>query len=240
MNECPIYYTSTDTTGLPSPPNDVKYCAGCNCGYLQFESLVPYLKEINNQLREDQEDFNNLEFKLRQEIIEISRLFDIEAGVSPGYFSTAHYKSTKVITSNGTKYLKVADFIPGTLTLRTIDDYIIDPDSYRYENKHLVFLPCVEHSSIGCTGGCLNSKSATAWPNSCYKLTAKWGQHCADYAVQMAIRDYLIEKYRLSDPVKVLVSGLPVQMSFRVPHSWEMYLRNFKQKRRLFSQFAIA
>lgn len=243
MIECPIYYVDPNsTTTLPSPPVEEQNCAGCNCGYLQFENLLPYLKELNDKLREDRESFNDLEFKLRQQIVEVSRLFDIEANVRQGYFSKAHYKTTQVVTTNGTKYLKVDPFVPGSLTVRTTDDYILDESSYKLENQHLVYLPCRNHSDCGCSVGCRTPKSVTPrpWPNACYKLTAKWGSECADYAVQMAVRDYLIELYRTQDPVKMLSAGIPVQISFRVPHSWETYITNFKRKTHFFSQFAIA
>jgi hypothetical protein len=44
----------------------------------------------------------------------------------------------------------------------------------------------------------------------------------------------------MEDPVVVLATGIPIQRTFRVPHSWEAYIRNFKAKRKIFSGYAIA
>jgi hypothetical protein len=243
MIDCPIYYVIPGATGDPSPPvDDVVTCGGCNCGYLQYEELIPYLKEIQSKAKEDAEDYTQFEFRLRQQILEVSRLFDMEAGVSPGYFAKGHYKTTKLYTSNGGKYIKIPEFILGTLEVRTVDDVIVDDSTYGYENQHLVYLPCMEHLACGCNDGCGNTRvpQPYAWPNRCYKVSAKWGKDCADVAVKMAVRDYLIETYRTQDPIHVVASGLPVQTFFRVPHSWETYMKNFKQRNKFFSQWAIA
>jgi hypothetical protein len=105
LNECPIYLVSPiDSSSTPSAPPADTSCGGCNCGYLQFESLLPYLPELNDKLSEDKEKYNEIEIKLRQQIIEVSRLFDMEAGVKSGFFSKAHCTTTKIFTSDGSKY----------------------------------------------------------------------------------------------------------------------------------------
>lgn len=242
MIDCPIYYVIPGETGDPSPPvDDVVSCGGCNCGYLQYEELIPYLKEIRSKAKEDSEDYIQFEFRLRQQILEVSRLFDMEAGVQPGYFAKGHYKTTKVFATNNGKFIKIPEFILGTLEVRTLDDIIVDDSTYGFENQHLIYLPCVKHMNCVCNDGCDNrSRYPMGWPDKCYQVSAKWGKDCADLAVKMAIRDYLIETYRLSDPIKVLAEGIPIQMTFRVPHSWESYMKNFKQRNKFFSQWAIA
>lgn len=243
MIDCPIYYVIPGDTGEQIPPEeDDVTCGGCNCGYLQYEELLPYLSDIKRKLKEDSEDYTQFEFRIRQQIVEVSRLFDMEAGVQSGYFAKGHYKTTKVFTTNGGKFIKIPEFVLGTLEVRTLDDYMVDKSTYAYENQHLIYLPCVEHKSCGCDTGCGNKKysRSIAWPDKCYKITAKWGKECADFAVKMAVRDYLIETYRTQDPITVLASGLPFQATFRVPHSWETYMRNFKQRNKFFSQWAIA
>ena len=244
MIDCPIYYVIPGDTGDPSPPvDDVVSCGGCNCGYLQFEELLPYLSEIQSKVKQESpEDYNQFEFRLRQQILEVSRLFDMEAGVQPGYFAKGHYKTTKVFTTNDGKFIKIPEFVLGTLEVRNLDDVIIDDSVYGYENQHLVYLPCVDHRNCECPSSCNSSKSTLplAWPHKCYKVSAKWGKDCADMAVKMAVRDYLIETYRLRDPIKMLAEGIPVQITFRVPHSWESYMKNFKQRNKFFSQFAVA
>jgi hypothetical protein len=243
MIECPIYYTLPGDTGVASPPpDDETSCTGCNCGYLQFEDTLEYLKEIRDALRQDSSTYNELEFKLRSNIIEVSRLFDIEAGVRPGYFSKAHYTTTKIIATNGTQYLKIPPFVKDTLEVRNMSDIVLDASTYGVKDSHLVYLPCVKHGICGCTSDCGGVKSVEpiVWPPGCYKITAKWGSEVADAAVQKAIRDYLIESYRMQDPVVVLANGLQVQRTFKVPHSWTTYIQNFKAKRKIFSGFAIA
>lgn len=244
MIDCPIYYVMPgDSCGEQSAPvEDTPTCGGCNCGYVQYEGLVPYLKEINDSLSQDPDRAVELEFKLREQIVEISRLFDIDAGVSPGYFSKAHYRTSKIFTTNGTEYLKVPEHVAGTLEVRTLGDILIDSDSYTLDNGLLRFMPCQAHTRCGCVNACGNSKvsSPLPWPEGCYKVTARWGNECADLAVQKAVRDYLIEGYRVQDPVIAAATGLPISRTFREPHSWSTYIRNFKAKRRIFSQFAVA
>jgi len=243
MIDCPYYYVFAGETTEPDPPvDDVINCAGCNCGYLQYEGILAYLREINDQIRGDVVKGTELEFKLREQIVEVSRLFDVDAGVSPGYFSKAHYKTTQIFRTDGTQYLKIPPHVEGTLELRSTDDVVIDPATYGFQNGHLVYLPCYRHTACGCPNTCGTKKRrrAIAWPNACYKVTARWGVECADMAVQKAVRDYLIETYRMDDPIKVLATGIPIQRTFRVPHSWETYIRNFKAKRRIFSGYAIA
>lgn len=241
MIECPAYINTTLPTTTSAPPDDDAVC-GCNCGYIQYESLIPYLAEIRDAQHLTPDKSIDFEFKLREQIAEISRLFDISAGVPPGYFSKAHFRTTQVYTSNNSKYIKVGPHLPQTLEVRTLDDVLVDPSTYTYQDEHLIFQPCEAHVACGCSDMCGNVRLTTpqAWPQRCYKITAKWGSECADLAVQMAVRDYLIEKYRMQDPVTQLANGISIQRKFMVPHSWNTYISNFKGKREIFSNFAIA
>lgn len=242
MIECPIYYVMPGDTGVADPPPpDPSTCVGCNCGYLQFEDLIPYLPEIRDAAF-DTEKYTEKEFKLRADIVEVSRLFDMENGVPPGYFAKAHYTTTKVFGTNGTQFLRIPPFVHDTLVVRNNHDVILDPNSYAVRDGHLVFLPCLKHRTCGCSNGCGVRKAVRPkeWPDGCYKVTARWGSECADAAVQKAVRDYLVESLRMQDPVKTLANGIPVQRTFRVPHSWDTFVKNFKAKRKIFSGFAIA
>ncbi len=242
MTDCPIYLVLPGTVSAPSPMEDEGGCSGCACGYLQYESLIPHLKEIRDSLNLTDERSVDFEFKLREQIVEISRLFDIAAGVRSGFFSKAHYSTTKVVTSNGTRYLKVPDHVAGSLEVRNVEDVLLDPIYYEFRDNHLVYMPCTKHSTCGCTSTCgtRNYRKVQEWPDACYKIRAKWGSECADLAVQKAIRDYLIETYRMQDPVIQLANGLSIQRKFQVPHAWEVYIKNFTDKRKIFSNFAIA
>ena len=245
MDNCPIYYSSGTANLVTDPPPspDIIGCEhSCNCGYIQYENLIPYLSEIKDNLKDDPEKYTQFEFKLREQIIEVSRVFDIDAGVKAGYFTKSHYLSTKVYSTNGTRYLKIPEFVEGTLQVRNTANQIIPEEWYSYKDGYLVYLPCSKHSITGCDTSCSTKKrrKAVEWPEGCYQVTARWGKDCADLAVQRAVREYIIESYRVQDPVIVAATGLPVSRTFRVPHSWSTYVNNLKQKRSLYSRFAIS
>lgn len=256
MIDCPIFFQMPGSVpGTPDPPvDDVISCGGCDCGYLQFEDLMGYLPEIEDNLKQNPDSYTDFEFKLRKSIIEVSRLFDIEAGVQPGYFSKAHYKTTKIFATNGTRYIQLPPFVDNTLEVRTLDDIVVSNTTYAVENSHLVHYPCLKHVNAGCgcsfglgcghlcSSGCRRrrAKRFHPWPNGCYKITAKWGFECADVAVQRSVRDFLIESYRLQDPVVTLANGISIQRTFKVPYSWSSYISNFKARRKIFSGYAIA
>jgi hypothetical protein len=124
MIECPIFWIPSTPTGPVDPPvDDIINCVGCNCGYLLYENLITYMPEIQDALKADPENYPDLEFKLREQIVEISRLFDMDAGVSPGYFSKAHYKTTKIVAANGSRYIKIPDFVDDTLEVSLLSMY---------------------------------------------------------------------------------------------------------------------
>jgi hypothetical protein len=246
MNECPIYLVNPETAvgGYNPPPTSPSSCTECcNCGYLQYEGLLPYLSEIRYYLKgPDQEAAGEFEFRLREQILEISRLFDMDAGVEPGHFSKAHYSTTRTYPTHGTNYIKIPEFVPGTLEIRTVGNFLVSPTSYGVQDGFVVYLPCSNGNACYPTCGCNDAKprKVTKWPESCYQVTARWGKDCADVAVQRAIRDYLIETYRVQDPAETTMNGFPVSRTFKVPHSWTTYLKNFRDKRALYSQFAFA
>lgn len=245
MVECPIYFIDPNSLlgEVSEPIDDTPICQGsCNCGYIQYEGLIPYLKEIQSSYKNDEESRLQFEFKLREQIVEISRLFDMDANVEPGFFSKAHYQTTKIFPTYGTKYIKVPDFVSNTLEIRRLDNTLLDDSSYGFQDGFLVYLPCITHQGCGCGNGCGEVKSVVPikWPKSCYKITARWGKECADMAVQKAVRDYLIESYRILDPLIQSNMGIPFERKFQVPHSWNTYVRSFKSKKAIFSEFAIA
>jgi hypothetical protein len=240
MSDCPIYLVTPGTEAVPSPVEDAPTCKGCNCGYIQYEALIPYLAEIRDSLGMSPDKAIDLEFKLREQILEISRLFDMDAGVEQGYFSKAHTCTTKRTVSSG-KYMKIPPHIEGTLEVRTMDDILLDSSLYTYKDGHLIYQPCEEHIKCGCSDSCGNNRVTyeAPWPDKCYKVRAKWGSECSEMAVQMAVRDYLIERYRMQDPVVQSATGITFQRKFAVPHSWSTFIRNFKEKRKIFSNFAV-
>lgn len=261
MEECPIFLVNpSDVVGeVSTPPSEPTTCTkSCNCGYIQFENLLPYLDEIRTLAKWDREESDKLEMRLREQIVEISRLFDIQCGVNYGYFTKSHYQTTRVYPSDGTRYIKIPEFVDGTLEVRTMGNHVISPSTYGMRDGFLVHYPCTTHTLCSCGyNGCLYSgcgsscdsnislrearrRRAQAWRQGCYQITARWGKDCSDMAVQMAVRDYLIETYRVQDPVVLASTGLPVSRTFRVPNAWSAYVSNFKAKRDLYSRFAFA
>lgn len=213
----------------------------CYCGYIQYESLAPYLTKLTNNATRD-EDHNALEAKLRQQIVEVSRLFDVETKVKPGYYSNAHYKLLTLI-GDGTRYLKIPEFIPGTLELYTQDSYLINPTSYAYIDGFLVFNPCQNHSnSCGCGSNCGIYDKQLGPPgwNGCFQAKAKFGKECADYAVQLAVRSYIIEYNTYGDVKETNYQGLPISRGFRVPHSWSVAVQKYLETKRSFNAFTFA
>ncbi len=95
MNSCCYnYYEIPDKNLKPKilELNDSE-CSSCKCycGYIQYESLAPYMPKLTNNYTKDT-DHIITEAKLREQIVEISRYFDVETNVEEGFYSKAHYK----------------------------------------------------------------------------------------------------------------------------------------------------
>lgn len=246
MNSCCTLYhinpsdLENNLVQLKVEESDCSTC-GCQCGYIQFESLAPYMTKLLRHSTQD-DDHIILEARLRQQIVEISRLFDSETRVEPGFYSKAHYKLIKLY-GNGSSYLKIPDFVPGTLELYTENGYLINPKSYIYKDGMLITNPCSSHSpTCGCTLSCgiyQPTKIPAGW-NGCLQAKAKFGKSCADIAVQLAVRDYLIEHNTFGDIQEVMYKGLPIVRSFKVPHSWAVLTQTYREEKKLFNQFGFA
>ncbi len=243
--QCPIFLIDPIDIiqDVSLPPDETNICSDCcNCSYLQFEGLLPYLKEIRDKLKWEPDKADEFEFRIREQVVQISRLFDLEAGVKAGHFSKAHFQTTKIYPTNGTKYIKIPEFVKDTLQVRTLDNHLINESAWGVQDGFLVLFPCTSHRHCICSWNCTQPKRRVPrpWPAGCYKITARWGKDCADAAVQMAIRDYLIESYRVQDPVVLASTGLPVSRTFKVPYSWSSYISNYRSKMYLYSQFSFA
>jgi hypothetical protein len=243
MNSCcTIFNLPLDLAEAPTLTVEEE-CAGCDChcGYIQFESLVPYIPQLSSNHSHD-EDYITLEAKLRQQILEISRLFDVETKAEPGTYSKAHTKIVKLY-GNGTRYLKIPDFVKGSLELYDANGYLISPESYAYKDGFLIFQPCQSHSTTcGCTSSCgiYNVKKIPAGWKGCLQAKAKFGAECADYAVQMAVRAYVIEFNTFGDQKEATWQGYPVSRSFKIPHAWNVVVQKYLEKKRHFNGFGVA
>ena len=244
MNSCCLnYYIIPNENSKPKilelESSDCGKC-GCHCGYIQYESLATDMPRLTNNYTKDN-DHILLEAKLRRQIIEISRLFDAATKVEDGFYSKAHYKVIKVI-GNGTSYLSIPDVVPESLELYTADGYLINPNTYIYKDGHIITNPCTSHSSTcGCSNVCgqYNARSKLIGWNGCFQVKAKFGKECADYAVQMAVRDYLIEHNTFSDEKEVRFNGLTPR-PFREPHSWTTLVQKYLEGKRVNNYFGFA
>lgn len=244
MNSCCTQYYTIPTNAEPvilTECEETSDTCSCHCGYILYESLAPYLTKLTNNSIKD-EDYIELETKLRQQIIEISRLFDVETKASPGTYSKSHYKVI-TIYGDGTRYLKIPEFIPSTLELYTSDGYLINPQSYDYIDGYLVLNPCENHgSTCGCSSNCGIYEKRVGPPgwNGCFQAKAKFGKECSDYAVQLAVRSYIIEYNTYGDVKETNFQGLPISRGFRLPHSWTTTVQKYLENKRSFNAFTFA
>lgn len=244
MNSCCTLY-HIDPSTLNQEPVDLtlEECSDCDChcGYIQFESLAPYLTKLSNTATKD-EDHINLEAKLRQQILEVSRLFDVETKSEPGTYSKAHYKVIKIY-SDGSRYLKIPEHVNGTLEVYTSDGYLINPQSYGYKDGFLINYPCVSDGvTCGCTDSCGIHQKQNLPPgwNGCLQVKAKFGKECSDYAVQLAVRSYIIEYNTYGDVKETNFQGLPIGRGFKIPHSWSATVQKYLENKRFNNTFAFA
>lgn len=250
-NSCPIFQIAPqDLQQTLSVPQSViaaenKCSESCACGYLQYEQLIPYLPELRSLAKYDNAAGDELEGRLREQIVEISRFFDIDADAPPGYFSRAHF-DTKLLISNNTPYLRLEYFVPGTLTLY-YGTNLVEPTEFIYQSGFLIYSPCNLSFNNNCDTDCEMAGSTgrhtgmgLAWPAGCYTATARFGGECAEAAIQMAVREYLIESYRSQDPVAANAQGITYQRSMRVPYSWTKTVASVKQRIQSNRWFAIS
>lgn len=245
MNSCCLqYYIIPDESSTPdlveTPTSQCSDCS-CHCGYIQYESLAPDMPKLMNNFTDDG-DHILVEAKLRRQIIEISRLFDAETKASDGFYSKAHTKIVRLI-GNGTKHLEIPDFVEGTLQLYTDTGYLINPATYIYKDGFLILDPCRSHTSTcGCNSSCgmyNKSHDYIGW-RGCFKAKAKFGKECADYAVQMAVRAYLIEFNTFGDQKQAIKDGFTIARSFKRPDVWNTLVAKYLEGKRLQSYFGFA
>lgn len=243
MNSCcTLYHIDPDELGTPVQLESEE-CVGCNChcGYIQFESLAPYITKLTDNYTRD-DDYINFEAKLRMEILRASRLFDSLTDVEPGTYSLAHYKIIKLY-GNGTRYLKIPDFVQGTLELYTDTGVLVNPNSYIYKDGLLIFNPCETHTTTcGCTNACgmYTTKRITAGWKGCLQAKAKFGKRCADQAVEAAITDYVMEHLTFGDIKQQVADGITVARSFKAPYSWVALIEKYRNSKKFPNQFAFA
>lgn len=243
-DECFQYQIGEPTT-VSEPfviTNTEPCCGSCKCGYVLFESLLKYLPEVKSVYREDGVLSSGIEFKLRQQIIRISRLFDLLSGYEPGYFSKAHYNKLQVIPSNNSRYLKINHYLAGSLTLLDSAGQVVPPQSYKYINGFLVLNPEYKSGSgCGCSSICHHKKRERfpEWHDNFYTAVARFGFDCVDSVVELAVTAYIINIYKSQDLMSLQNNAFPTT-SVKPPYEWDSAINAYKAKRMLFNSFGIA
>lgn len=233
---------------LPEPVSPPDCKSQCQCGYVLFESFEKYLPEIANRFQGMSRA--KIEARLREQILEASRLLDLACEVEPGFFSKAHYNYTQTVIHNGdSRFMRVPPLVQDSGMTVVFDNCkLVSSSLYKYQNGYLIFNPCVTDLASSCSPGddCVDMSNQLPaadrdmpWPRGCYQITARWGNECADLAVRLAVRSYILELYRTVDPQIALQAGFPVfNRSF--PPEWKLVVEKHKGKNTFINQWAIA
>ena len=241
MIDCPFYYVyENDTPPEPTELDEEDSCVcRCNCGYLTFESLIPFLDEIQQVAQRDPAEYVKLEIKLRKLILGVSRIFDADVGVESGFYSTSHV-AVKTVQSTG-RYLKVPPFVKGTVEVFGMDNVQIASNLFGTKGEYVLYMPCANHGQSCCKSSCWSNgyRNPLEWPRSCYKVRARWGYECADEAVEIAVREYVMALLKKEEFI-TSGTGLEIKRGFKSPVTWEKLVESYRRKRNIHSRYGIA
>lgn len=155
--------------------------------------------------------------ELESLIEQASRMFDLECNVPEGYFNPVAIPvaTTKTIYGNGTNYLKLPPYVPGSLdTSITLPDGYTTP-TYTELNGYLVIN----------TGGVLPPFSQFhnclwhGWQSGvAVTVSAIWGYRETPADVKLAVIELVINLWRETDPAQVKLISLEGQpLRERIP-----------------------
>ena len=143
-------------------------------------------------------------------IEQASRFFDLECNVEPGYFEPAGDTATaKTIYGNGTNYLRLPPYVPGSLnTSITLPEGYTVP-SFIEQNGFLVLttssgvLPPFQHFHNCSWSGWYSGVAVT--------VSARWGFVATPADVKMAVIELVINLERETDPAGLRLKDLEGQ-----------------------------
>lgn len=149
-------------------------------------------------------------------IEQASRMFDLECGVPEGYFnpSPIPIAQSRTFYGNGTNYLRVDPYVPGTLntTLTLPADYTAP--TFTEQFGYLVLN----------SGGVLppfprfNTWWPGWWAGVSVTVSAIWGFRETPADVKMAVIELVINLHRETDPASLKLTGIGVQaLRERIP-----------------------
>lgn len=135
----------------------------------------------------------------------VSRLFDQMCGVAEGYFNEPLYPTATEHTfyGDGTNYLSLPPYIPGTLDTVSLPDEYSAPD-YVAQNEHLIRT----YSNHYLPPGPFRSYFY-GWDEGVpVTVTAKWGFASTPADVKLAIIEWVINVWRETDPASLKLTNL--------------------------------
>jgi hypothetical protein len=151
------------------------------------------------------------------------RFFDLLCGVSPGYFEEGTTVSSKTFYGDGSHYLKLDRYVPGTLnTSISLPDGYTAPEFIQREGYLVISSSGILTSRFApfpCNGGWSAGVPVT--------VSAKWGFEATPEDVKLAVIELAINLWRELDPANVKLvnlEGQPLRERYP-PRVWEIAKR---------------
>lgn len=133
-----------------------------------------------------------------------SRIFDLEANFTPGYFAIPTVATDRIFYGNGSTYLTVDPYVAGSITAVSLSTGWTTP-TYDERDGFLAVRPIpglFETESQGLLG-----MPGGYWPNNVpVTVNARWGFAAVPQDVVDAVARQAVFMYRTSDVAKLLVS----------------------------------
>jgi len=142
-------------------------------------------------------------------IEQASRMFDLECGVPEGYFNPVEIPiaTTKTIYGDGSNYLQLPPYLPGTLSISVPANYTMP--TYIEQNGYLLIT-----TSDGVAppfGYFHNAFWSGWWSGVAITVSAVWGWRETPMDVKAAVIEWVLNLWRETDPATVKLVGLEGQ-----------------------------
>lgn len=180
---------------------------------IRIQRSVPYcspaeVREVATQITATAQPTAWTNDLLERLIERASRLFDIECGVEPGHFNASEISETSetVFYGDGTNYLKLPPYVPGTL-----NSTLGYPSGYTE-------LEFAERGGflVRTESGVINAHNSSGWYEGVpITISAKWGYLETPADVKHAIIKLVIHICRTVDPTQLKLLVLEGQPLFQ-------------------------
>lgn len=163
-------------------------------------------------------------------IVRASRMFDLICGVAPGHFEARAdgVATTLSVYGNGTNYLKLPPYVPGTLsTTISVPEGYTAPE-FITQNGYLV------RSETGVV--VRHPSTSIGWYDGVpVTVTAKWGYEATPEDVKAAVIELAINLWRETDPAFVKIVNIDNQpLRERLPPRVAEIAKKYRQKQGVF------